>query len=92
VFTKMPSSVTEPGATVPLPGHITQSVDYEAELTVVIGKGGRTIKIIGETARLEMEKLFGCRVHLFLHTKVAAAWGETPSNYREWGLEFPKDQ
>jgi 2-keto-4-pentenoate hydratase/2-oxohepta-3-ene-1,7-dioic acid hydratase in catechol pathway len=43
VFTKMPSSVTEPGATVPLHGHITQSVDYEAELTLVIGKGGRDI-------------------------------------------------
>src|SRR5215207_4443733 len=41
VFTKMPSSVTGPGATVPLHGHITQSVDYEAELTLVIGKGGR---------------------------------------------------
>jgi GTP-binding protein Era len=67
-------------------------VERDGQKAIVIGKGGRTIKIIGETARLEMEKLFGCRVHLFLHTKVAAAWGETPSNYREWGLEFPKDQ
>ena len=43
VFTKMPSSVTAPGSTVPLHRHITQSVDYEAELTLVIGKGGRDI-------------------------------------------------
>jgi 2-keto-4-pentenoate hydratase/2-oxohepta-3-ene-1,7-dioic acid hydratase in catechol pathway len=43
VFTKMPSSVTAPGSTVPLHGHITQSVDYEAELALVIGKGGRDI-------------------------------------------------
>ena len=43
VFTKLPSSVTGPGATVSLHGHITQSVDYEAELALVIGTGGRDI-------------------------------------------------
>jgi GTPase len=67
-------------------------VERDGQKAIVIGKGGRTIKIIGESARLEMEKLFGRRVHLFLHSKVATGWGETPSYYREWGLEFPKDQ
>jgi 2-keto-4-pentenoate hydratase/2-oxohepta-3-ene-1,7-dioic acid hydratase in catechol pathway len=43
VFTKLPSSVTGPGATVSLHSHITQSVDYEAELALVIGTGGRDI-------------------------------------------------
>jgi 2-keto-4-pentenoate hydratase/2-oxohepta-3-ene-1,7-dioic acid hydratase in catechol pathway len=43
VFTKLPSSVTGPGATVSLHGHITSSVDYEAELALVIGTGGRDI-------------------------------------------------
>jgi GTP-binding protein Era len=67
-------------------------VERDGQKAIVIGKGGRTIKIIGESARLEMEQLFCRRVHLFLHCKVATAWGETPSYYREWGLEFPKDQ
>jgi GTP-binding protein Era len=67
-------------------------VEREGQKGIVIGKGGQTIKIIGEAARTEMEALFGCRVHLFLHTKVAEAWGEQPGFYREWGLEFPKDQ
>ena len=67
-------------------------VEREGQKGIVIGKGGRTIKIIGEAARLEMEKLLDRRVHLFLHTKVAEAWGEKPEFYREWGLEFPKDQ
>jgi GTP-binding protein Era len=67
-------------------------VERDGQKALVIGKGGRTIKAIGEAARLEMEQLFGRRVHLFLHSKVAAAWGETPAHYREWGLEFPKDQ
>ena len=43
VFTKPPSSVIGPGDTVP--GHLdtTNSVDYEGELAVVIGQGGRGI-------------------------------------------------
>lgn len=43
VFTKPPSAVIGPGETIP--GHLdpTKSVDYEGELAVVIGKGGRGI-------------------------------------------------
>ena len=67
-------------------------VEREGQKGIVVGKGGQTIKIIGETARKEMEDLFGRRVHLFLHTRVSAGWGETPAHYREWGLDFPKDQ
>jgi 2-keto-4-pentenoate hydratase/2-oxohepta-3-ene-1,7-dioic acid hydratase in catechol pathway len=40
VFTKLPTSVTGPGATVALHAHVTSSVDYEAELAIVIGKTG----------------------------------------------------
>jgi 2-keto-4-pentenoate hydratase/2-oxohepta-3-ene-1,7-dioic acid hydratase in catechol pathway len=43
VFTKLPTSVTGPGATVSLHAHVTSSVDYEAELAIVIGKAGRDI-------------------------------------------------
>lgn len=67
-------------------------VQRDGQKAIVIGKGGGTIKIIGEQARLEMEKLFGRRVHLFLHTKVAEKWEDSPSHYGEWGLEFPKDE
>ncbi|WP_248312106.1 fumarylacetoacetate hydrolase family protein [Bosea sp. BK604] len=43
IFTKPPSAVIGPGDTIP--GYLdpTSSVDYEGELTVVIGKGGRGI-------------------------------------------------
>ena len=43
-FTKMTTSVIGPGATIPAHRDPTQSVDYEVELTVVIGPGGRDIK------------------------------------------------
>ena len=67
-------------------------VERQGQKAIVIGKEGRAIKAIGETARKEMEQLFGRRVHLFLHTKVLEGWGEKAAHYREWGLEFPKDQ
>jgi 2-keto-4-pentenoate hydratase/2-oxohepta-3-ene-1,7-dioic acid hydratase in catechol pathway len=44
VFTKPASSVVGPGATVELHPGVTSKVDYEAELAVVIGSGGRGIR------------------------------------------------
>jgi 2-keto-4-pentenoate hydratase/2-oxohepta-3-ene-1,7-dioic acid hydratase in catechol pathway len=44
VFTKVPESVTGPHETVRLPGaQVSAQIDYEAELAVVIGRGGRNI-------------------------------------------------
>jgi 2-keto-4-pentenoate hydratase/2-oxohepta-3-ene-1,7-dioic acid hydratase in catechol pathway len=44
IFTKPSTGVIGPGA--PIPSHLdpTESVDYEGELTVVIGRGGRGIR------------------------------------------------
>ena len=44
VFTKVPESVIGPGADVHLPAAaISSQIDYEAELAVVIGQGGKNI-------------------------------------------------
>ncbi len=44
VFTKVPESVIGTGADVMLPGAaVSSQIDYEAELAVVIGRGGRNI-------------------------------------------------
>ncbi|MBM3580520.1 MAG: fumarylacetoacetate hydrolase family protein [Alphaproteobacteria bacterium] len=43
VFTKVTTSVIGPGATIPAHLDPTASVDYEGELTVVVGPGGRNI-------------------------------------------------
>ncbi|KHK59521.1 hydrolase [Burkholderia sp. A9] len=44
VFSKPPSTIVADGDDVLLHSHVTTSVDYEAELAVVIGKGGRDIR------------------------------------------------
>ena len=43
VFTKVPECVTGPYDTVQLPFTVSQQIDYEAELAVVIGTGGKNI-------------------------------------------------
>ena len=43
IFTKATTSVTAPGDPIPAYQELTQKLDYEAELALVIGKGGRDI-------------------------------------------------
>lgn len=43
VFTKLPECVVGPNDQVVLPGAISSQIDYEAELAVVIGTGGKNI-------------------------------------------------
>lgn len=43
VFNKLPETVTGPYDTIPLQPDVTSQVDYEAELALVIGKGGKNI-------------------------------------------------
>ena len=43
IFSKVPETVVGPGDAVRFMRSISQQVDYEAELTIVIGKGGRNI-------------------------------------------------
>jgi 2-keto-4-pentenoate hydratase/2-oxohepta-3-ene-1,7-dioic acid hydratase in catechol pathway len=45
IFSKVPETVTGPGDPILVDPTVSQAVDYEAELAVVIGKGGRGIRM-----------------------------------------------
>lgn len=66
-------------------------VERESQRKIVLGKGGQTIKAIGESARKEISEIADAKVHLFLFVKVREGWGEDPERYRAMGLEFPKE-
>ncbi|MBS0276348.1 MAG: GTPase Era [Proteobacteria bacterium] len=66
-------------------------VQREGQKAIVLGKGGATIKKVGELARTEMEEIFGHRVHLFLFVKVQENWAEDRAHYSQIGLEYPTD-
>ncbi len=66
-------------------------VERESQRKIVLGKGGQTIKAIGEAARREIAEIVEAKVHLFLFVKVREGWGEDPERYRAMGLEYPKE-
>jgi len=55
---------------------------------IVLGRGGKRIKALGQAARGELEEIFERRVHLFLFVKVREKWGDDPERYRDLGLDF----
>ena len=66
-------------------------VERDSQKSIVLGKGGETIKKLSSDARSEMAKLLERPVHLFLFVKVRENWGSDPERYRQMGLAFPKD-
>jgi GTP-binding protein Era len=50
--------------------------EREGQKAILIGKGGAKLKAIGQSARMEIEKLLGTRVFLKLHIIVEPNWRE----------------
>lgn len=44
IFSKVPESVIGPNATIVIPAEVSAAIDYEVELAVIIGKGGKGIR------------------------------------------------
>ncbi len=63
-------------------------VEREGQRPIVLGKGGQTLKWIGQKSREELAELMGRPVHLFLHVKVDPRWAERRELYAGMGLEF----
>jgi len=60
-------------------------VERESQKGIVIGTGGRTIRALGEAARLKIEALLGRRVFLDLHVKVMPKWRRRPASIKRLG-------
>lgn len=63
-------------------------VEREGQRGILLGKGGQTLRWIGEASRLELSELLDRTVHLFLHVKVKATWAEDRGFFRDVGLDF----
>jgi GTP-binding protein Era len=64
-------------------------VQRDSQKKIVLGRGGETVKQIGQAARRELTGILEQKVHLFLFVKVRDNWGDDPERYRDLGLEFP---
>ncbi len=63
-------------------------VSREGHRPIVLGKGGQTLKVIGEAARKELTEIYGEPVHLFLTVNVREGWTDEAARYREMGLDI----
>jgi GTP-binding protein Era len=63
-------------------------VERDGQRGILLGKGGQTLKWIGEASRHELADLLERPVHLFLHVKVKANWAEERGFFRDVGLDF----
>jgi GTPase len=62
-------------------------VARDSQKGIVLGKGGQTLKIIGQAAREELIELLGRPVHLFIHVKVRQGWADEAARLRNMGLD-----
>lgn len=64
-------------------------VQRDSQKGIVLGKGGRTVKDIGQAVRIELEEMLERKVHIKIFVKVQSNWAERSENYRLMGLDFP---
>jgi GTPase len=62
-------------------------VARDSQKGIVLGKGGATLKIIGQAAREELTELLGRPVHLFIHVKLRQGWADEAARLRNMGLD-----
>ena len=60
-------------------------VERGGQKSIVIGKKGEQLKLIGKDARLEMEQLFGCKVFLQIWVKVREGWSDNERMLKNLG-------
>ena len=60
-------------------------VERKSQKSIVIGKGGRTIKEMGRQARIELEKMNDCKVYLQLWVKVKEGWSDNDRMLKSFG-------
>jgi GTP-binding protein Era len=63
-------------------------VERESQRPIILGKGGQTLKWIGQKSREELTVILDRPVHLFLHVQVDERWADKREFYGDVGLDF----
>ncbi|WP_122464802.1 GTPase Era [Brevundimonas lutea] len=66
----------------------TVYVERDSQRPIILGKGGQTLKWIGQKAREELTVLLDRPVHLFITVKVDPRWQESRALYAQFGLDY----
>ena len=60
-------------------------VERDSQKGIIIGKGGKMLKLIGSKARLDIENLLGSKVYLELWVKVQKDWRDKKTHLTDFG-------
>ena len=60
-------------------------VERDSQKGIIIGKGGKMLKLIGTKARLDIENLLGSKVYLELWVKVQKDWRDKKTHLTDFG-------
>ena len=63
----------------------TIHVESNSQKAILIGRNGKMIKAIGQSARFELEGLFGIHIFLDLRIRVEKNWSRDPRALRRLG-------
>ena len=63
-------------------------VERESQRPIILGKGGQTLKWIGQKAREDLTEILDRPVHLFLHVQVDERWADKREFYGDLGLDY----
>lgn len=69
--------------------HAVIWVERANHKAIVIGKGGRVLKAVGQAARRELVELLNDRVHLELWVKVREHWSDSERELKNLGFDLP---
>ena len=61
-------------------------VERPSQKSIVIGKGGARLRQVGTAARAQIEQMYGNRIFLELHVKVAKDWQRDPKQMGKLGF------
>jgi GTP-binding protein Era len=65
--------------------HASIHVERDSQKGIIIGKGGKKLKEIGQAARQEIERMVGTKVYLKLFVRVQKNWSKDTKALRRFG-------
>ena len=83
---------SQSGTKTPLRLEQTIYVTHQTHKTILLGKQGQMIKLIGSLAREELSQILSRPVHLFLFVKVRENWQDDPERYQMMHLDIKADR
>jgi len=63
-------------------------VERPSQKAIVIGKGGVQLKACGSAARLELEQIYGRKVHMELWVRVRKKWSDSDRALKDLGFDL----